>query len=65
MIEWTIPTMTCGHCAGVVTRTVQGLDAQAQVQIDLPTHKVRVQTSSDRKLLEDALSKEGYAPQPA
>lgn len=65
MIEWTIPTMTCGHCAGVVRKTVLGADPQAQVEIDLPTHRVRVQTVAEPAVLEQQLSEEGYAPQPA
>lgn len=65
MIEWTIPTMTCGHCAGVVTRTVLGADPQAQVEIDLPTHAVRVRTVAEPAALARQLAEEGYAPEPA
>lgn len=65
MIEWTIPTMTCGHCAGVVTRTVKATDPQATVEIDLPTQRVRVSTAADLATLERELTEEGYAPQPA
>lgn len=62
MIEWHIPTMTCGHCAGVVTRTVQAADPQAKVTIDLATRTVRLETDQDARQLSHVLSEEGYAP---
>ncbi len=62
MIEWHIPTMTCGHCAGVVTKTVKAADPQAQVTIDLATRTVRLETAQDTSALSRALSQEGYAP---
>ena len=61
MIEWTIPTMTCGHCVATVTRTVQKLDAKATVDIDLPTHRVRIESTQPAPLLKAALAEEGYA----
>lgn len=60
MIELTLPTMTCGHCAKTVTATVQRLDPAAQLQIDLPTHRVAIQTQADEKALRQALADEGY-----
>ena len=62
MIEWTIPTMTCGHCAGVVRKTVLGADPQAQVEIDLPTHRVRIESTKPAEAFAEALAEEGYAP---
>lgn len=62
MIELTIPDMTCGHCVGVVTKTIKQADPTAQVDIDLPSHQVRVQTTLDRATLAAALAEEGYAP---
>ncbi len=65
MIELNIPDMTCGHCVGVVTKTIQASDPAAVVDIDLATKRVRVQTTLDRAALAAALSEEGYAPAPA
>ena len=62
MIEFKIDAMTCGHCAGVVTKTVQSLDTAAKVDIDLPTHQVKVDTSADRERLAAALADAGYPP---
>ena len=61
-IELTLPSMTCGHCVKVVTSAAQRLDPQAQVQADLATHQVRVETHAAREALVKALSDEGYPP---
>jgi copper chaperone len=62
MIELTLPTMTCGHCVGTVQRTLQQLDPQARVEIDLPTHRVKVETSQSEAQVRQALDDEGYTP---
>lgn len=62
VIEWSIPTMTCGHCVGVVTKTVRAADPDAEVQVDLQSQTVRVQTELDAALIANALADEGYAP---
>ena len=46
MIELTLPTMTCGHCVKAVTAAVQQVDAAAKLQIDLPTHRVRIESDA-------------------
>ena len=61
MIELTLPTMTCGHCVKSVTATVQRVDPAAKLQIDLPTHKVQIESTQDRAAFELALKEEGYA----
>ena len=62
MIELTLPTMTCGHCVGAVTKAIQLADPQAQVEIDLASHRVRVQTTETRDLVVAAVSEAGYTP---
>jgi copper chaperone len=60
MIELTLPDMTCGHCVAAVTRTVLALDADARVQIDLPTHRVQIETTHPVDAIKAALDEEGY-----
>ena len=60
MIELTLPDMTCGHCVKTVTGTVMKLDAQAQVQCDLPSHTVRIETTQAPEAVKQALADEGY-----
>jgi len=61
MIEFTLPTMTCGHCVKTVTAAVQRVDADAQLDIDLPTHKVRIESTRPAADFASALAEEGYA----
>jgi copper chaperone len=62
MIELTLPTMTCGHCVQAVTRTVQRVDPAATPQIDLATHRVRIESLLAADAFARALADEGYAP---
>ena len=59
-MEFNIPDMSCGHCSGVITRTIQQIDADAMISIDLPAKKVSVQTAQDRQVVADALAAAGY-----
>ena len=60
MIELKLDTMTCGHCEKVVRQTVQKLDPQARVDVDLATKQVRIDTAHDAQAIRDALAEEGY-----
>jgi copper chaperone len=62
MLEFNISTMTCGHCVGAVTRAVQEVDPQARVAIDLPTHRVSIETAATRERVVSALVEAGYEP---
>lgn len=65
MIEFTLPTMTCGHCAKAVTQAVQRVDGEARLTIDLPTHTVRIDSERPAAAFAEALAADGYAPAPA
>ncbi len=60
MIELTLPDMTCGHCVKTVTGTVMKLDSNAQVQCDLSSHTVRIETTQSAEVVARALAEEGY-----
>ena len=60
MIELTLPTMTCGHCVKAVSAAVAQVDAAAQVQIDLPTHQVRIESTRPAVEFLRVLAEEGY-----
>ena len=62
MIELTLPTMTCGHCVRSVTDTVHRVDARARLTIDLPTHRVVIESSQPAERFAVALTDEGYTP---
>lgn len=60
MTEFKIEDMSCGHCASVITKTVQSLDPKAKVEIDLGQKKVSVDSSQDRAVIAAALAEAGY-----
>jgi copper chaperone len=60
MLELTLPDMTCQHCVRTVTQTVQQVDAQARLQVDLPTHKVQIESTLPADAFRRALADEGY-----
>jgi copper chaperone len=64
MIEFQLPTMTCGHCVRTVTEAVKSVDAAAQLEVDLPSHRVRIESTHPRDEFATALTEEGYAPAP-
>jgi Cu+-exporting ATPase len=60
MYELTVEGMSCGHCVGRVTKSVQGVDQQARVSVDLPTKKVRIDSSADLDKIAAAIDDAGY-----
>jgi copper chaperone len=63
MIELILPDMTCGHCVRTVTETVRRVDAQARLEVDLPTHKVQIESTHPPEAFRAALTDEGYPAQ--
>jgi copper chaperone len=63
MLDFQIPDMTCGHCVKAVTEAVKAVDPAAELQIDLPTHRVQVQTAAPREQVVAKLVEAGYTPQ--
>ena len=62
MIELVLPTMTCGHCVRTVTATVQRIDPAARLTVDLPTHRVAIESDKPAEDFARELSEEGFAP---
>jgi len=62
MLEFHVEDMTCGHCAGAITKAVQQAVPQATVQVDLDSHTVRVQGAPDAQAVAAAISEAGYTP---
>jgi copper chaperone len=52
--------MSCSHCVGAVTEAVKSVDPQAEVQVDLATGKVDVQSQQDHAAIARAIEEEGY-----
>ena len=63
MITFEVNDMSCGHCVSSVTMAVKAVDAGAQVQIDLATHRVAIQPArASAADLHDAIQEAGYTP---
>ncbi len=62
MLEFNVEGMSCGHCVSRVTEAVKQADPTAGVEVDLATHKVRVETGEDRATVAAALAGAGYPP---
>ena len=60
MYELTVKGMSCGHCVDRVTKTVQGLDENAKVEIDLASKKVRIESRADLERIAAAIDEAGY-----
>jgi copper chaperone len=65
MFAFEVNDMTCGHCVSTITKALKATDKDAQVQIDLATHRVQVEpTSADAGELAQAIQDAGYMPVP-
>lgn len=61
-MQFHIDNMTCGGCVRGVTKAIQRVDANANVQADPPTRQVHVQTSATREQIVEALKAADFAP---
>lgn len=60
MYQLQVENMTCGHCVKAVTKAVQSVDPQAQVQIELDEKSVRVGTDKGLDAVRAAIVEAGY-----
>ena len=60
MYQLQVENMTCGHCVSAVTKAVQSVDPQAQVQIELEEKSVKVGTDKALEAISAAIVEAGY-----
>jgi copper chaperone len=60
MTEFKVAGMSCQHCVKAVTDSIQALDAQARVEVDLAAGRVKVESSQDSAALRAAIDEAGY-----
>jgi len=60
MYQLQVENMSCGHCVGSVTKAVQGIDPAAQVQIDLASKSVKVESFGTLDSIKAAIVDAGY-----
>jgi copper chaperone len=56
-----VPDMSCGHCAGVITKAIRAVDPTADVKVDLPSKTVEVTTAAQVPSISKALLDAGYS----
>ena len=61
MIELRVNDMTCNHCVGTITKAVKSVDAEARVEADLATKRVRIESTHPVAELTRAIGDAGYA----
>jgi copper chaperone len=59
-IDLELPDMSCQHCVHVVTETVRKTDPQAALSIDLPAHRVTIDSQQPAQDFAVALAQAGY-----
>jgi copper chaperone len=63
MQEFHLPDMSCGHCVGVITKTIKAADAEAQLDFQLAQHDVKIASGKlGRDEIVALLSEAGYPP---
>lgn len=62
MVEFQVKGMTCGGCAGRVTRAAKSVDVNARIEVDLPAKRVRIESDKHAMQFAQALAQAGYAP---
>ena len=62
MIEMTINDMTCGGCVSSITRVVKALDPNANIDADVSSKHVKIESVLGREAVFAAISHAGYHP---
>ncbi len=62
MLAFKVDDMTCGHCVSTIRKAIEAVDPGAQVQVDLPAHRVHVETAfGNVASLAAAITAAGYS----
>jgi copper chaperone len=63
MITFEVNDMTCKHCIATITQAVASVDRQADVRIDLASHRVEIESSTaSAEALSRCIRDAGYSP---
>ncbi|ENU98011.1 MULTISPECIES: heavy-metal-associated domain-containing protein [Acinetobacter] len=62
-MKFRIENMTCSGCARSVTATIQELDENAKVNVDVVSKMVEVESSASESEIIAALTEDGFPPE--
>lgn len=65
MMRLKVADMSCGHCAGVITKAMKALDPNATVMFDMHNRMIEVDTGKAPNAVMAALDSAGYPAMPA
>jgi copper chaperone len=57
---FTVPGITCGHCAAAITQAVRCVPGVRDVDVDLAAKRVRVAGNDDAAAVRAAIADAGY-----
>lgn len=60
MLSLKVSGMTCGGCINAITRAIQAQDPQAQVQVDLVSQIVNLETSLSSAQASELIAEAGF-----
>ncbi len=63
-MEFTVESMTCGHCVATLTHALQQKDPSARLEADLASGVVRVEAALDAADVVAAMADAGYVARP-
>lgn len=58
--QFTLPSMNCGSCIKRITSALLAIDPKAEINADLPTHRLTVTSDAAADPLRLALVQAGY-----
>jgi copper chaperone len=62
MYQFNVADMTCGHCAGTITKALKDADSAAKVEIALGERRVAVHSRLSQQEIAEAIREAGYSP---
>lgn len=63
MLRYQVDDITCGHCVQAITQAVKGVDAGAEVTVNLRAKQVAVTSQASGEAIVQAIRAAGYTPQ--
>jgi len=63
MYNFQVSDMTCSHCVATIEKAVKSVDAAANVDIDLGTLAVRIESDEPVERFANAIEDAGYTGQ--
>ncbi|MGJ4752330.1 heavy-metal-associated domain-containing protein [Leptospira kmetyi] len=60
MMEFQVENMTCGSCANMISKAIQTIDPNVQINVDITKQIVRVESGRSEKELANLIEECGY-----